>query len=168
MKKNKKATWGGGIQSCVFNCFDYLDDERHDAFFYYETTLTFLGYTPDGRGGVHTSDIGKIGAFGGFKVTEITSDFSLKANGLTSDGCKVMMTFNDEKTGIDHAVVVIGYEYNKKGELCLRYHDPTTGKKDVRVITNYSGLYKVDYQPKDSSSPSGTTGEEGGSGISNH
>ncbi|MDR2131573.1 MAG: TIGR04149 family rSAM-modified RiPP [Odoribacteraceae bacterium] len=60
----------GGSDSCVFNCFDYLDGARFSASYSLQQIMANLGYLPDDRGNVQASDVPAIGAFGGFTVTE--------------------------------------------------------------------------------------------------
>ncbi|RNC64012.1 hypothetical protein [Proteiniphilum sp. X52] len=47
---------GGGTDSCVFNCFDYLDGNMYTSSYYYNLTSGVLGYTPDNSGNVQTYD----------------------------------------------------------------------------------------------------------------
>lgn len=161
-EEEQRCCVGGGTVSCVFNCFDHIDGERFTADHYYQGTLDILGYAPGDNGGVNTSDLGAIGAMGGFNVKEIGPPFTLTKDGLVN-GCNVIMTFYDEKAEIDHAVVVTGFEYTE-GKLHIKYYDPTTGINDSRAESDYSGLYSVDARCVDSpvSSPSGIIG---GSGI---
>ena len=130
--------------SCVFNVFDYLDGNRHNAYHYYSETKRNLGYEPSPNGAVKTSDIAKIGSFGGFKVVEISADHPMnRKTGNTFPGNNpVVMTFLEAKTGIDHAVVVTGIRENQ-GNIFVQYYDPTTNQTGERQNRDYSGLYEV-------------------------
>lgn len=141
LSESSKSIYVGGYKpSCVFNCFDYLDGDLYDSFHYYEHTSGNLGYEPNNDGGVPTSDIPAIGSFGGFDVQEATSGVALKKD-ETSNGCNVIMTFNDGN--IDHAVVVTGYRYDERGNLMIKYHDPTTGANGEKAYGDYSAMYTV-------------------------
>ena len=157
-ESQKRCFIGGGKDSCVFNCFDYLDGNLYDVSHYYEYTLKRLGYAPGPNGEVHTSDIGIIGSYGGFDVSELTSSFSLSSNGCTNGG-NIIMTFNDN--GIDHAVVVTGYGYDEKGNLTLKYYDPTFKTNGFKTMGDYSALYRVGTLLIDSPISSGTTSDSG-------
>ncbi len=163
-ESTKRIYIGGCKPSCVFNCFDYLDGDLYDSCHYYEYTSGNLGYEPRNDGGVPTSDIPAIGSFGGFHVQELTSGVALKKDG-TTNGCNVMMTFNDGN--IDHAVIVNGYEYDESGNLMIKYHDPTTGTDGKRADGNYSALYSV--APLYVDSPiTGTIDNESGSIVNSN
>ena len=139
-EEEQESIIGGGTQSCVFNCFDYLDGDRYTAEYYYWATLTYLRYTPDDSGGVPTEDIGKIGAFGGFSVKELIEPPTRGAGGISESGGHIMMLFNLGTIG--HAVVVTGVKI-VNGEKRIYYHDPTTGKNDYRTEGDYSAFYNV-------------------------
>lgn len=105
-----RAYIGGQKQSCVFNCFDYLDGSLHSANDYYNWTKQGLGYEPDEHGNVDISDVGTIGGYGGFNVSKVNSgeSFILRSDGQTSNGERVMAVFavGSESNEEGHAVVI--------------------------------------------------------------
>lgn len=161
-KEKQQHFVGGGRESCVFNCFDYLDGGLYTADHYYNATLSNLGYEPGANGGVSTSDISTIGSFGGFDVQELTVGFNMSSDGYTN-GCRMVMSFNHN--GIDHAVVVTGYEYDDQGRLCLKYYDPTFNITGQRIEGDYSGIYSVGPLYIDSSVSSGNSDYGNGSYV---
>lgn len=153
---------GAGKESCVFNCFDYLDGDRHSANYYYQETKSNLGYEPTSNGGVSASDITKIGSFGGFEVKELSTPPVINSEGL-ANGCHIMMTFR--KGDIDHAVIIEGFTHDNQGNLEIKYYDPTTGEHNKRSEGDYARLYSV----KDISTSSSTSGSSGsGTSTSNY
>lgn len=140
---------GGWQNSCVFNCFDYLDGSKYTAEDYYNWTKQGLGYEPDKYGNVNESDIGTIGGYGGFHVKEVGQDesFILQNNGFTTNGERIMMTFNTGGSSASgaqgHAVVVESFYLTLDGRTVFRYYDPTNQCGGSVVGNDYSALYLV-------------------------
>lgn len=139
---------GGEKESCIFNCFDYLDGSLYSAEDYYNWTKQGLGYEPDIHGNVNTSDIGTIGGYGGFNVREISAgeSFTLQSNGQTPDGERVVMTFNmgsNSEGEQAHAVVIESFYQTSDGRTVMLYFDPTTHCSGSVVGKDYSTLYLV-------------------------
>ena len=162
----RKYYVGGCKQSCVFNCFDYLDGDRFDSCHYYDKTLENLGIEPDESGYLPVEHITTIGGYGGFHVSPIEGDFVLRSDGTLKDGSNVMLTFENESGG-GHAVVAEGYII-KDGKVYIQYKDPTTGKTDIILKENCSDIYRVSSNPPitgniESSDNSGSSGIISGS-----
>ncbi len=131
----------GCKSSCVFNVFDYLDEDKHNACYYYYQTKNNLGYEPKDNGAFKTEDIPAIGAYGGFKVTKMSTDFNITSNGLTDNGEKLIMSFDMD--GTDHLVIVTGRVKDQNGNITIFYHDPTNGLSDIIDIKQCGGFFSV-------------------------
>lgn len=147
-KELQQSYMGGYIPSCVFNAYDYLDGDIYNANHYYEQTSGNLGYVPTSSGGVNTSDIPTIGSYGGFDVREIPAGSGVTTSGYTTNGERIMMTYNSG--GIDHAVVVTSVSKDSSGNAVYHYYDPTNKKYGTVYNNQYSALYSVGYIYTDS------------------
>lgn len=154
---------GGGTDSCVFNCFDYLDGNMYTSSYYYGLTSGVLGYTPDNSGNVQTSDIPVIGSFGGFNVQELSGStgVGIASGGLTVDGDRIMMVFNVGNQG--HAVVATGTSRDSNGNILINYYDPTNNTYGIRANGDYSALYSVGVYNPDPSGSYNASGSNSGS-----
>lgn len=139
--------------SCVFNCLDYLDNDKdgvetgYNWRYYSKRYLDSGGTVDDKNGGVNPNDIEKIVGYGGFKFggalydKEISYAFNceLSADGMMY-GNSVMLTFSYGE--IDHAVIVTG-KVVVEGKREFKYYDPTTGKKGTIPVKEATGLYVI-------------------------
>ena len=130
-----RAYIGGQKQSCVFNCFDYLDGSLHSANDYYNWTKQGLGYEPDEHGNVDISDVGTIGGYGGFNVSKVNSgeSFILRSDGQTS---------NEE----GHAVVISGFYRTDDERIVYYYYDPTSLCSGSILSDDCDSLYLVKHE----------------------
>jgi hypothetical protein len=130
---------------CVVRVLDYIDGTAHDWWEYEAKMLVNLGYdnlTRDANGntmGTKTADIANVASYGGLKVTELTSYAGINADGTTTSGAKIMMTFNGGD-GMDHAVVLTGKSSN--GGI-LSYYDPQNNTYGTVTNGSFSALYAV-------------------------
>ena len=143
-------TGGSSSWDCVFNVFDHLDGSAYDSSWYHEYYVGYYGTNPAGSGGISSSNISTVGAFGDMSVTELSgsgllsiipSSGSNYAAATTQDGRRVMMTFAGAG-GNDHAVVVTG-AYTISTGTWVVYYDPTTKQPGQILSGNYSALYAV-------------------------
>lgn len=137
--------------SCVFNCFDQLDGDAYNWRHYSYATHDNLHYWAGSGGEVNTSDIEKIGSFGGMYVRQgaegdvikVGKDGQVYINDTTFSGG--IMTFNVQDGKVGHAVVITGAK-EINGEIRIFYYDPSALPGDQYgyvVGDNYSGIYGV-------------------------
>ena len=145
-----RAYIGGQKQSCVFNCFDYLDGSLHSANDYYNWAKQGLGYEPDEHGNVDISDVGTIGGYGGFNVSKVNSgeSFILRSDGQTSNGERVMAVFavGSESNEEGHAVVISGFYRTDDERIVYYYYDPTSLCSGSILSDDCDSLYLVKHE----------------------
>ena len=163
-----RAYIGGQKQSCVFNCFDYLDGSLHSANDYYNWTKQGLGYEPDEHGNVDISDVGTIGGYGGVNVSKVNSGESfilrsdvfkvsivkrgkcliLASNRQTSNGERVMAVFavGSESNEEGHAVVISGFYRTDDERIVYYYYDPTSLCSGSILSDDCDSLYLVKHE----------------------
>ncbi|GEM_PF-838088 len=150
----RSLTGGSSSWDCVFKVFDHLDGDVYDTSWYHEYYVAYYGVNPEGSGGISTSHISTVGAFGDMSVTDITQQPSTQIipytgsgsgagtqPATTSDGRRLMMTFAGAD-GKDHAVVVTG-GYTISSGTYIVYYDPTTGNSNSILSDQKTGLYAV-------------------------
>jgi len=154
-KDELESLIGQGPQnSCVFNCFDYLDGDAHKWQYYARQTHRHLGYWAGSNGGVNTCDIATIGSYGDMLVMEANGNDSIAVGGdgsVTINGTRYshgIITFQamDGSDKIGHAVVVLGTMIRDDGAVCILYHDPSAPAGQDRgyiVGTDYLSIYGV-------------------------
>lgn len=163
LMNENKWSWSGGMSggmsgemtdfcyknSCVFNCFDYLDGDSH-SWRYYSQKYQYEGGEVGNYGGVSPDDINQIAGYGGFNIAEFPNDNISDAldqmnDDGTIDGCSLMLTYRDKEKGIDHAVIVVGY-VEVAGKREFYYYDPSAtdgGKWGLKSINEVTHLYAV-------------------------
>jgi len=128
-----------GGNDCVLQCYSYVSG--HSVEWWANTVQYNFGYNvyEEGSGGLQTSDIVPLGAYGGLNVNDIsnTSPSFSNSSGKLSNGATLMMTFNHGSQ--DHAVIVTGISPNGS----ISWRDPSNGNTGTQAPGQYSGLYSI-------------------------
>jgi hypothetical protein len=126
-----------GGSTCVIHCFAYILQKSWES---YANDVVSAGYDIYSNGGVHHSEVVGVGAVGGLDVNEITNGTTFSfdnSTGKTSDGQKLMITYNN--SGEDHAVLVTGISSNGT----ITYYDPSTQETNTLSANSYSAIYGI-------------------------
>ena len=132
-----------GGNDCVLQCYSYVSG--HSVEWWANTVQYNFGYNvyEEGSGGLQTSDIVPLGAYGGLNVTDLGSVNTTQAvNSISqklANGQTVMMTFNSS-SGPDHAVIVTSVNTSTN---TVHWYDPSTKTTGSQSQGQWSGFYSL-------------------------